>query len=65
MVTIHSAKEDILSSGKRNTRIMISFYSMGRIEEICKDYLEFKLERWISKSEGFVYVPSYKFIAFN
>ncbi|KAK7316475.1 hypothetical protein VNO77_35533 [Canavalia gladiata] len=49
-----------------NTKILFSFYAMGRSEEIWgKDCLEFKPERWISERGGIVYVPSYKFIAFN
>ncbi|KAF3444596.1 hypothetical protein FNV43_RR14288 [Rhamnella rubrinervis] len=60
---------DTLPSGqslKENQRILLSFYSMGRMEEIWgKDCLEFKPERWISDGGGIVYVPSYKFTAFN
>lgn len=47
-------------------RIMLSFYSMGRMEDLWgKDCLEFKPERWIAEQGGLVYVPSHKFIAFN
>ncbi|XP_015866209.3 alkane hydroxylase MAH1-like [Ziziphus jujuba] len=60
---------DTLPSGhhiKANQRILFSFYSMGRREEIWgKDCSEFKPERWISDDGGIVYVPSYKFTAFN
>ncbi|XVF14035.1 hypothetical protein REPUB_Repub09cG0021700 [Reevesia pubescens] len=60
---------DILPSGHRvaaGSRILISIYSMGRMEEIWgKDCLEFKPERWISEKGDIVYVPSYKFLAFN
>ncbi|KAK7381436.1 hypothetical protein VNO78_34124 [Psophocarpus tetragonolobus] len=64
------AKEaDILPSGHHvnaRTMILFSLYGMGRCEEIWgKDCLEFKPERWISEKGGIVYVPSYKFIAFN
>lgn len=61
---------DNLPSGrsvKRTHKIMLSFYAMGRMEGIWgKDCLEFKPERWIkSDGGGIVYVPSYKFTAFN
>ncbi|XP_038717259.1 alkane hydroxylase MAH1-like [Tripterygium wilfordii] len=63
-----SIDPDTLPSGHRisaNTRILISLYSMGRMEEIWgKDYLEFKPERWISDKGGILHVPSYKFMAF-
>ncbi|QCD95290.1 Cytochrome P450 [Vigna unguiculata] len=40
--------------------------SLMREEEIWgKDCMELKPERWISEKGGNVYVPSYKFIAFN
>jgi len=62
-------KADILPSGHRvnpRTMILFSLYSMGRLEEVWgKDCLEFKPERWISQKGGIVYVPSYKFVAFN
>uniref|UniRef100_A0A0R0EGK4 Cytochrome P450 n=1 Tax=Glycine max TaxID=3847 RepID=A0A0R0EGK4_SOYBN len=62
-------KADMLPSGHRvnpRTMILISLYAMGRLEETWgKDCLEFKPERWISEKGGIVYVPSYKFIAFN
>ncbi|KAG8651628.1 alkane hydroxylase MAH1 [Manihot esculenta] len=64
-----SIEKDIFPSGHsvpRNMRILFSFYSMGRMEEIWgKDCLEFKPERWISEGGGIKHVPSYKFIAFN
>ncbi|KAK7316473.1 hypothetical protein VNO77_35531 [Canavalia gladiata] len=60
---------DMLPSGHSvnpNTMILFSSYAMGRLEEIWgEDCLEFKPERWISERGGIVYVPSYKFIAFN
>ncbi|KAL2335715.1 hypothetical protein Fmac_016928 [Flemingia macrophylla] len=62
-------KADTLPSGHRvhpNAMIMVSLYAMGRSKEIWeKDCLEFKPERWISNKREVVYVPSYKFIAFN
>ncbi|KAA8523444.1 hypothetical protein F0562_009867 [Nyssa sinensis] len=60
---------DILPSGQqvdRNTRTILSFYSMGRMETIWgQDCLEFKPERWISDRGGIKHEPSYKFPAFN
>ncbi|OIS97781.1 PREDICTED: alkane hydroxylase MAH1-like [Nicotiana attenuata] len=60
---------DILPSGHRvspNTRIVLSFYTMGRIESIWgKDCLEFKPERWISELGKIKPEPSFKFPAFN
>ncbi|KAH9742484.1 hypothetical protein KPL70_002963 [Citrus sinensis] len=48
-----ASQADILPSGhhiNQNGRILISYYAMGRIEDIwSKDCLEFKPERWISK----------------
>jgi len=62
-------KADILPSGVHvspNTRILYYLYSMGRMEKIWgEDCMEFKPERWISKSGQIIHVPSYKFIAFN
>ncbi|KAL5860545.1 hypothetical protein ACOSQ4_001841 [Xanthoceras sorbifolium] len=64
-----TAEPDILPSGhhvNQNTKILISFYSMGRIEEIWgKDCLEFKPERWISEQGRIVHLPSYQFAAFG
>ncbi|KAK1402858.1 alkane hydroxylase MAH1-like [Heracleum sosnowskyi] len=60
---------DILPSGHRvdkNSKIVLSFYSMGRMESIWgKDCLEFKPERWITKKGEIKHEPSYKFTAFN
>ncbi|XP_047339758.1 cytochrome P450 86A2-like [Impatiens glandulifera] len=62
---------DVLPSGERvmpNTKIVLSFYSMGRMESIWgKDFMEFKPERWISDSNRNrnLHVPSFKFPAFN
>ncbi|MED6207524.1 hypothetical protein PIB30_036585 [Stylosanthes scabra] len=62
-------KDDILPSGHlvdSSTKIIFSFYAMGRSEEIWeKDCLEFKPERWISEKGEIVHIPSYKFISFN
>ncbi|KAL1816676.1 hypothetical protein ACET3Z_019250 [Daucus carota] len=60
---------DVLPSGHRvgkNSKIVLSFYSMGRMEGIWgKDCLEFKPERWITEKGGIKHEPSYKFTAFN
>ncbi|OIS97782.1 alkane hydroxylase mah1 [Nicotiana attenuata] len=60
---------DILPSGHRvspNTRIVLSFYTVGRMETIWgKDCLEFKPERWITERGSIKHVPSFKFPAFN
>ncbi|XP_074335329.1 alkane hydroxylase MAH1-like [Apium graveolens] len=60
---------DILPSGHavdKNSKILLSFYSMGRMENIWgDDCLEFKPERWINEQGGIQHVPSYKFPAFN
>jgi len=62
-------QDDVLPSGhcvNPNTVILFCLYSMGRFEEIWgEDCMEFKPERWISQKGSNVYVPSYKFIAFN
>ncbi|CAN0924605.1 Alkane hydroxylase MAH1 [Linum grandiflorum] len=71
-----SLEHDVLPSGhaiNKSTRIMISIYSMGRMEEIWgDDCLEFKPERWVlqnddedgEKKNKIVHVPSYKLSAF-
>ncbi|KAL2335746.1 hypothetical protein Fmac_016959 [Flemingia macrophylla] len=60
---------DVLPSGHgvdAGETILFSLYAMGRCKEIWgEDCSEFKPERWISQKGGMVYVPSYKFIAFN
>ncbi|XP_031094382.1 alkane hydroxylase MAH1-like [Ipomoea triloba] len=61
---------DILPSGHvvtPNTKILLSFYSMGRMDAIWgEDCMEFKPERWISPDGGGIkHNPSYKFPAFN
>ncbi|KAF5944283.1 hypothetical protein HYC85_018360 [Camellia sinensis] len=64
-----SVQPDILPSGNKigaNTRIILAFYAMGRMETIWgKDCLEFKPERWITEQGGTKHEPSYKFITFN
>uniref|UniRef100_A0A0E0BYB0 Cytochrome P450 n=1 Tax=Oryza meridionalis TaxID=40149 RepID=A0A0E0BYB0_9ORYZ len=61
--------DDVLPNGtkvSRNTRIIFSLYAMGRIEGIWgKDCMEFKPERWVSKSGRLRHEPSYKFLSFN
>lgn len=60
---------DILPSGHvvdENTKIILSFYSMGRMESLWgDDCMEFKPERWFSQSGGIKHEPSYKFTAFH
>lgn len=62
-------KPDILPSGHSmnpNTKTVLSFYAMGRMETIWgKDCLEFKPQRWISEQGGIKHEPSFKFTAFN
>ncbi|XP_059666680.1 alkane hydroxylase MAH1-like [Cornus florida] len=62
-------ERDILPSGHciaPSTRVLLSFYSMGRMETVWgKDCLEFKPERWISARGGVKHEPSYKFATFN
>ncbi|KAI3466325.1 hypothetical protein Pfo_022988 [Paulownia fortunei] len=62
-------ESDTLPSGHyihQNSKVIISFYSVGRTETIWgKDCLEFKPERWISGRGGIKHEPSYKFPAFN
>ncbi|KAL7102438.1 hypothetical protein ACP275_08G120800 [Erythranthe tilingii] len=63
-------EHDIFPSGHRigpNTKTVLSFYSMGRMESIWgKDCLDFKPGRWIDAETGRVRTePSFKFTAFN
>ncbi|KAJ6676584.1 CYTOCHROME P450 [Salix viminalis] len=64
-----SVDSDTLPSGHqigKNTRVIYSPYSMGRMEEIWGgDCLEFKPERWISNKGELGDVSPYKFTAFN
>ncbi|KAL7103274.1 hypothetical protein ACP275_08G169600 [Erythranthe tilingii] len=51
---------------EKNTKIVISFYSTGRMESVWgKDCLEFKPERWILAGGGLRHEPSFRFPAFN
>lgn len=65
----NAIKPDVLPSGEHvegNTRILISFFSMGRNEEIWgKDCPEFKPERWITDNGEIMHIPTYKFTAFS
>ncbi|KAG2714653.1 hypothetical protein I3760_03G037600 [Carya illinoinensis] len=65
----HAVQSDTLPSGHHisaRTRLMLSLYSLGRVENIWgKDCSEFKPERWISEQGRIVHVPSYKFLTFN
>ncbi|KAE8734577.1 S-adenosyl-L-methionine-dependent methyltransferases superfamily protein isoform 1 [Hibiscus syriacus] len=60
---------DVLPSGDHigpNTRVLISFYSMGRSEEIWgEDCMEFKPERWISEMGEFVHKPGSLYLPFG
>ncbi|KAL8046150.1 hypothetical protein ABFS82_08G161800 [Erythranthe guttata] len=62
-------ESDTLPSGhfvSRNSKVVISFYTVGRSESVWgKDCLEFKPERWITPRGGIKHEPSYKFPAFN
>ncbi|XP_051125182.1 alkane hydroxylase MAH1-like [Andrographis paniculata] len=62
-------KDDVLPSGhpiKANTRTLLFFYSMGRMESIWgEDCLEFKPGRWISEEGRIKVEAAYKFPAFN
>ncbi|CAI0456333.1 unnamed protein product [Linum tenue] len=70
-----SIEPDVLPSGHAidgNTRILLSIFSMGRMEEIWGvDWMDFKPERWISvgsvdekKKMVVSHMPAYKFTAF-
>lgn len=63
-------EEDVLPSGhcvKKNQVVLLSYYAMGRMVNIWgENCFEFKPERWINSENGeLIYVPSYKFAAFN
>ncbi|XP_044362023.1 alkane hydroxylase MAH1-like [Triticum aestivum] len=61
--------DDVLPSGhkvRRGETILISLYSMGRMEGVWgKDCTEYRLERWVKEDGKLLYVSSYKFLAFN
>ncbi|EMS35652.1 Cytochrome P450 86B1 [Triticum urartu] len=61
--------DNILPSGhkvQRGETILISLYSMGRMEGVWgKDCTEYRPERWVKEDGKLLYVPSYKFLAFN
>ncbi|CAI9096062.1 OLC1v1032131C1 [Oldenlandia corymbosa var. corymbosa] len=63
------AKSDVLPSGlsvNPNSKLVLFFYSMGRMESIWgKECLEFQPERWISETGKIRHEPSFKFPAFN
>ncbi|XP_071730315.1 alkane hydroxylase MAH1-like [Rutidosis leptorrhynchoides] len=62
-------EDDVLPSGhvaNKHARIVLSFYSMGRMERIWgEDCMEFKPERWFEPGGGIKHEPSFKFTAFN
>lgn len=62
-------EQDVLPSGHQispNTKTVLSFYSMGRMESIWgEDCVEFKPGRWISEVGRVKVEPSFKFTAFN
>jgi len=61
--------DDVLPSGhevKAGDKILVFNYSMGRMESVWgKDCMEFRPERWVSKSGRLRHEPSYKFLSFN
>ncbi|CAO2174870.1 unnamed protein product [Urochloa humidicola] len=61
--------DDILPNGTKvtkGTRVIFSLYAMGRIKGIWgEDCMEFRPERWVSKSGRLRHEPSYKFLSFN
>ncbi|CAA7055518.1 unnamed protein product [Microthlaspi erraticum] len=60
---------DKLPSGHKvdaSMKILIFIYALGRMEAVWgEDALEFKPERWVSKTGGLIEEPSYKFFTFN
>ncbi|XP_010442757.1 PREDICTED: alkane hydroxylase MAH1-like [Camelina sativa] len=62
-------KSDVLPSGHKveaNSKILIFIYALGKMRAIWgEDALEFKPERWISKTGALRHIPSFKFLAFN
>ncbi|KAL6848049.1 hypothetical protein ACP4OV_022177 [Aristida adscensionis] len=63
------ARADTLPSGAAvgpRRRVIVSFYSMGRMEAVWgKDCMEYRPERWLTAEGRFRHEPSYKFVAFN
>ncbi|CAA7055526.1 unnamed protein product [Microthlaspi erraticum] len=61
-------KPDVLPSGHKvdaSMKILIFLYALGRMEAVWgQDALEYKPERWVSKTGVLVEEPSYKFFAF-
>ncbi|KAL6626880.1 hypothetical protein ACP70R_030606 [Stipagrostis hirtigluma subsp. patula] len=64
-----ATQPDTLPSGAAvgpSRRVIVSFYSMGRMESVWgKDCREFRPERWLTPEGRFRHEPSYKFVAFN
>lgn len=64
-----AVKPDMLPNGQRvqkDTEVIISMYSMGRMEEIWgQDCHEFRPERWISNKGTIIEMPSFKFNVFG
>ncbi|CAH8391508.1 unnamed protein product [Eruca vesicaria subsp. sativa] len=61
-------RPDLLPSGHKvdaSMKVLIFLYALGRMEAVWgQDALEFKPERWVSKTGAFIEEPSYKFFAF-
>ncbi|XP_028063803.1 alkane hydroxylase MAH1-like [Camellia sinensis] len=63
---VHIQHKASLQPDIANTRMLLGFYAMGRMETIWgKDCMKFKPERWITDQAGIKREPSYKFITFN
>ncbi|KFK30522.1 hypothetical protein AALP_AA7G273500 [Arabis alpina] len=62
-------KPDLLPSGHKvdaKSNIMIFLYALGRMRAVWgEDALEFKPERWITKTGWLRHEPSFKFLSFN
>ncbi|ESQ47193.1 hypothetical protein EUTSA_v10027725mg [Eutrema salsugineum] len=64
-------KPDVLPSGHKvdaNSKVIIVLYALGRMRAVWgEDALEFKPERWVSKTCGgsLRHEPSFKFLPFN
>ncbi|CAH2079785.1 unnamed protein product [Thlaspi arvense] len=61
--------QDVLPSGHKvdaSMKIVIFIYALGRMEAVWgQDALEFKPERWVSKTGRLIEEPSHKFFTFN